>query len=79
MFKVEILNIQIETLMIRFYLMMGIIIAAGFLNIWPLALFGLPVFLSALLGVRFVTKKATKPTVARTKTMGNTIAKQQVA
>ena len=79
MFKIEILTIKVETLMIRFYLMMGIIIAAGFMNVWPLALFGLPVFLSALLGVRLVTKEKAKPAIARTKKMETTAAQQQVA
>jgi hypothetical protein len=39
--------------MYRFYLVMAIVIAAGFSGIWALALLALPVFFSALLGISF--------------------------
>jgi len=43
--------LNIEKVAIRFFLMMGVIIAAGFTGIWLLALLGLPIFLTGLLGV----------------------------
>jgi hypothetical protein len=46
-------NLSMQTTVLRLYLMMVIVIAAGFLHIWPLALLALPVFLTCLLGVSF--------------------------
>jgi len=47
------LNLSIETLMFRFYLMMAIIIIAGFSGLWILSVLALPVFFSALMGIQF--------------------------
>ncbi|MEM8908574.1 MAG: hypothetical protein AAGD05_12055 [Bacteroidota bacterium] len=60
MLKVEILSIGLGTVCARFFLMMAVIIAAGFSGYWGWAILGLPIFLSAILGVsvRFTDQKA---------------------
>jgi hypothetical protein len=47
------LNLSLATLIFRFYLMMAIIIIAGFSGLWILSVLALPVFFSALMGIRF--------------------------
>ena len=47
------LNLSLATLIFRFYLMMAIIIAAGFSGFWILSILALPVFFSALMGIQF--------------------------
>lgn len=42
------------TVMLRFYLMMAIILIAGYAGAWPLAFLALPIFLSCLLGTEFM-------------------------
>jgi hypothetical protein len=51
------LDLNITTLMLRFYLLMAIVIAAGFSGYWSLALLALPVFFSALMGISFTRTK----------------------
>jgi len=51
----KLLNLSLATLIFRFYLMMAIIIIAGFSGLWILSVLALPVFFSALMGVRFNT------------------------
>ncbi len=45
--------VDLGTMMMRYYLMMAIIIVAGFTGTWLLAYLAVPVFLSAILGVGF--------------------------
>ena len=40
-----------KNMMLRYYLMMAVIIVAGFTGQWWLALLGLPIFLMAIMGV----------------------------
>ncbi len=47
------LNLSLATLIFRFYLMMVIIIVAGFSGFWILSILALPVFFSALMGIQF--------------------------
>jgi len=49
-------NSDFSKVMIRFYIMMAVIIAAGFSGMWYLGLLGLPIFLSAILGIKPETK-----------------------
>lgn len=60
MFKVELLNLGFGSVVFRYYLMMAVVVVAGFAGIWPLALLALPIFISAILGlsVRFVKEEA---------------------
>jgi hypothetical protein len=56
----KLLDLNITTLMLRFYLLMAIVIAAGFSGYWSLALLALPVFFSALMGISFSRTKMEK-------------------
>lgn len=47
----EFFNINIATVILRFYLMMAVIIAGVFTGQWWLIVLGLPVFLSIMLGL----------------------------
>lgn len=48
-------SLSIGGVVVRFFLMMAIIIVGVFTGMYWLTLFGLPIFLSGLLGVRFVS------------------------
>jgi hypothetical protein len=56
------LQLPLDTLMYRFYLMMAIVIVAGFSGLWFLAALALPVFFSALLGISFNRVKPSRQT-----------------
>ena len=49
----KLLELSISTLILRFYLLMAIVIGAGFAGQWWFALLALPVFYSALVGIKF--------------------------
>ena len=49
----KLMDLKLSTLILRFYLMMAIVIGAGFLGQWWLAILSLPVFFSALMGIKF--------------------------
>ena len=51
-------NISFSTLLVRFYLLMAVIIVAGFSGIWSIAFLSLPVFMSCLLGISFSWDRA---------------------
>jgi len=51
MFRIEFLKLNLGAVIFRYYLLMMIVIAAGFLAMPALGLIALPVFLSAILGV----------------------------
>ena len=51
MLRFEFLNLTLGTMLLRYYLMMAVVIAAGFLGNWWIALLALPIFLSTILGV----------------------------
>lgn len=55
-------SIGLGAIMIRFYLMMGVVIIGGFSGQWWLATLALPIFLSIMLGVTFTpgNKKVAK-------------------
>jgi len=44
---------SLPTVIIRFYLMVGVVILAGFMGVWWLALLSLPIFLSSILCIKF--------------------------
>ncbi len=52
-------SLSFDKVIIRFYLMMGCILIAGFTGYYFLAILALPIFLSTILGVSF-----SKPTFA---------------
>ena len=49
----KILTARFDTILWRFYLMMGIVIASFFLGVPYLSFLAFPIFVSALLGVSF--------------------------
>lgn len=51
------------TVLLRFYLMMMIVIAAGFIGQWWLASLALPVFLSIMAGITFSPKRKQEATI----------------
>ncbi len=59
MLKTTFLAISLDTMIMRFYLMMALAIIGGFSGYWGIALLALPVFLSTILGVK-IEWKATK-------------------
>ena len=50
-------TLPFDTLLLRFYLMMALVILAGFSGIWAIAFLAIPVFLTCLLGLRFVSAR----------------------
>ncbi|MBR9919626.1 MAG: hypothetical protein GYB31_02230 [Bacteroidetes bacterium] len=50
-------SLSLSAIVSRFFLMMGVIIAAGFSGMWWLSILALPIFLSALMGVKFGGEK----------------------
>lgn len=52
MIKVDMFSLSIGGVVIRFFLMMAIIIAGVFTGMHWLTILGLPIFLSALMGVK---------------------------
>jgi hypothetical protein len=71
--KTQSYQLRFDTLILRFYLMMAVVILSGFLNMWVLSLLALPIFLTCLMGTSFTTRKA--PTmVSDTKAVKSTKA-----
>ena len=71
----EFFNINIATVIIRFFLMMAVIIAGVFTGQWWLTVLGLPIFLSVMLGISFKKTQETATTsVARTLEQKSTAA-----
>lgn len=62
-------ELSIGTVILRFYLMMMIVIVAGFIGQWWLAILALPVFMSIMAGISFSGKKEEQ---AKIKTMNRT-------
>ena len=50
---------SIGTIVSRFFMMMAVVIIAGFSGQWWLSILALPILLSAMLGVSFKSKKNT--------------------
>jgi 1,4-dihydroxy-2-naphthoate octaprenyltransferase len=53
-------NLSLSTLIFRFYLMMAVIIAAGFSGLWFLCILALPIFFSAMMGIQFKKQHSIK-------------------
>ena len=51
MMNIAFFNLSFENVLNRYYLMMAIVIVAGFTGMWALGLLALPVFLSTIMGV----------------------------
>ena len=55
----KLFSLSFDKLIIRYYILMAVVIAAFFANVPLLALLALPIFLSSILGVQFILPKAT--------------------
>ena len=50
-------GISVATMMLRFYLMVMVVIIAGFLHQWWLAILGGVIFMASLMGIAWGRKK----------------------
>ncbi len=48
----KLLDLSITSLILRFYLLMAIVVGSGFTGYWVISLLALPVFFSALMGIK---------------------------
>ncbi|MEP6793440.1 MAG: hypothetical protein ABJB16_03875 [Saprospiraceae bacterium] len=48
----KLLDLSISSLILRFYLLMAIVIVAGFSGYWSISLLALPVFFTPLMGIK---------------------------
>lgn len=69
-------ELSIGTVILRFYLMMMIVVVAGFVGQWWLAALALPVFLITILGVCFGKAENTDASI---KTLGDRPSVQKKA
>lgn len=69
-------ELSIGTVILRFYLMMLIVIVAGFIGQWWLAALALPVLLSIMSGISFSSKKKVE---AKIKTLVNASEQEKKA
>lgn len=58
-------NLRLDTLILRFYLMMLVIIIAGFAGMWALSFLALPIFMTCLMGVDLTYCRVKKSTASR--------------
>ena len=58
--KIMFFKLSVAGVVFRFYLMMAVVVAAGFLGQWWLTVLALPIFLSIMMGVTFGKKKENK-------------------
>ena len=70
----KLFQLSFDKLLIRFYLIMLVIIVAGFTGLWWLAILALPIFFTALMGMTL----ARKVTVKHTKQIGQQDAAHRV-
>ena len=59
-------ELSLSSMLLRYFLMMAVIIVAGFIGQWWLAIVALPLFLMALMGVGLGNKKEEKEAKMRT-------------
>lgn len=64
---------RFDTILVRFYLMMGVAILGGFTGQMWLIAFALPLFLSAILGIKIETEQA----VAKAVKMSPSVVQQK--
>lgn len=61
MLRYEFFKLDLAGLLVRYYLMMATVIIGGFSGQWWIALFALPIFISAISGLS-ISFKLSKPT-----------------
>ncbi len=55
MINIEYGKLSIGTTILRYYLLIAVVLVAGFTGVWLLALLALPIFLSAILGAKITS------------------------
>ena len=58
MIRLAAYELSVASVVLRFYLLMTVVLVAGFTGLWYLGLLALPIFLSTMLGVRVVRQPA---------------------
>jgi len=74
----KLFNLNFASLILRFYLLMAIVIGAFFIGYPILSLLSLPVFFSAMMGIKF-TRAKNKVTSAAREKVGSRSAQHQAA
>lgn len=69
MFNIQFLSLGLTGIFTRYYLLMTVVIAAGFSGQWWLGLLALPIFVSAILGVKITLKETQNRTTAKAVTL----------
>ena len=59
----KLFELSLQGMIVRFYLMMTVVIAAGFSGYWAFALLALPIFISGMVGLTFNTSKKTDSSI----------------
>ena len=75
-------ELSLTGMVIRFYLMMVVVITAGFTGIWAIALLALPIFISGMVGMSVGKSKVepvAKPTPASEVTSAASVTDSQSA
>ena len=65
--NVKLFQANFSTIILRFYLMIAVIAVGAVTGLWGIALLGLPVFLSAMLGIAIKPNKVVEITVTNAK------------
>lgn len=65
MFNIEFLSLGFSGILMRYYFLMAIVLVAGFSGYWLMGLFALPVFISAILGIKITLKPQSESTTAK--------------
>lgn len=61
-------GLSLGTMLLRYYLMMLVVVVAGFSGMWWLSALALPIFLSTILGIKFGKEKESENNIKRLKT-----------
>jgi len=57
----KLFELSLPGMVVRFYLMMTVVLIAGFTGVWAIALLALPIFLSAMIGMTGNKEAIAKP------------------
>lgn len=66
MLRYEFFKLDFAGMMIRYYLLMAVVVVGGFSGQWWITLFALPIFVSAITGLKISIKKPVSAEVLST-------------
>ena len=69
MIKLAAYELSMTSVVLRFYLLMAVVIIAGFAGVWYVALLALPIFLSTMLGIKIDRPATAKKQATAAKTV----------